>query len=356
MAFSRYQLYVGSYAAANAPGIHAFTFDTASGELTAGWSFTGIANPSFLALHPNGRWLYAVSETSQQSDGKGGEVWSLHLPDQVSDPQPLNHQASGGDWPCHLVIDGTGRWLLVSNYGTGTVGVLPILANGALGEMADLVQHHGSGRDPKRQEGPHAHSTIFTPDNRFAIVADLGIDQLVIYAFDPSTGHLLRHGHVDTRPGAGPRHLAFHPNGQYLYVAHELDNTVGVYDYHAERGGLVERQIIETLPPGAPESLIADIHLAPTGDRLYVSNRGDDSVAVFAIMERGQLERIAISTCGGNWPRNFAIAPGGQFLLVANQYSNEVTALPVLDANEVLDKPRSSVAVPGAACVQFAAL
>jgi 6-phosphogluconolactonase len=254
MTSSQYPVYIGSYAAAHEPGIYAFRFDAASGNLTADWSFAGIAGPSFLALHPNGRWLYAVSEMSQQKDGKSGEVWALRLPDGGSSPQPLNHQASGGDWPCHLLIDATGNWLLVSNYGSGSVGVLPIQEHGAIGPMTDLVQHHGSGPNPERQEGPHAHSTILSPDNRFAIVADLGIDQLVIYAFDAANGRLHPHGQIATRPGSGPRHMVFHPGGQSLYVAHELDNSVVVYDYRAEDAALNERQRIETLPPGAPES------------------------------------------------------------------------------------------------------
>ena len=356
MTFSRYQVLASGYAAATKPSIHAFTFDAASGDLTADWSFAGIAHPSFLVLHPNGRWLYAVSELSQVKDGQGGEVWALAFLDPANPPQPLNHQASGGDWPCHLVLDGTGQWLLVSNYGTGSVAVLGIQANGALGAMTDLVEHQGRGPNPERQEGPHAHSAIFTPDNRFTIVADLGIDQLVIYAFDQTTGCLQRRSQVETRPGSGPRHMVFHPNGQYLYVAHELDNTVVVYTYHADRGELVERQRIGTLPEGAPTSLVADIHLGPTGDQLYISNRGADSVTVYAIGESGLLDLLAICSCEGRWPRNFAVAPGGQFLLVANQYSNGVAVLSVLNATGLLGEARLSVAVPGAACVTIGRL
>lgn len=351
MTSPQYLVYVGSYAAAHEPGIRALRFDATSGDLSnAGWSFTGIDNPSFLAVHPNGRWLYAVSETSQRQDGKSGEVWALRLPDAAVDFQEINYQASGGDWPCHLALDHTGRWLLVSNYGSGSVGILPVLEHGALGDMIELVQHHGSGLHPERQTGPHAHSTILSPDNRFAIVADLGIDELVVYAFDAATGRLRPHGHVPARAGAGPRHMAFHPGGSYLYVAHELDNTVVVYSYERERGELIEQQRIETLLPGAPESLVADIHLAPSGDRLYASNRGDDSLTGFAITANGLLERLEVRTCGGHWPRHFAFAPGGQFLLVANQYSHEVT---VLDAAK-REAPRSHVTIPGAACVQFA--
>jgi 6-phosphogluconolactonase len=260
---------------------------------------------------------------------------------------------SGGDWPCHLEINATGQWLLASNYGSGTVGVLPILPDGALGEMTDLIQHHGSGPNPERQEGPHAHSATFTPDQRFVIVADLGMDALLVYAFDASSGRLREHTRISARPGAGPRFKVFHPSGQCLYVNHELDNTVVVYDYDAESGRLRERQIVETLSPTAPESAIAGIQISPAGDRLYVSNRGHDSISVFEIEEDGSLARLAIRPCGGRCPRNIAISPGGCFLLVANQESNEVVVLPVLDGVEALGAPVARISALGASCMHF---
>jgi len=348
-------LYAGSYAAPEQPGIYAFTFDAGTGELTPRGSCAGIANPSFIVVHPNRQWLYAVSETSVEQDGVAGAVWALGCTRDPWGFTLINQQASGGDWPCHLAMHSTGRWLLVSNYATGTVGVFPILEDGALGAMRDLVRHAGSGPHPVRQQGPHAHSATFTPDERFAIVADLGLDALVIYAFDPAAGRLQAHAQVATRAGAGPRHMAFHPNGTRLYVANELDNTVAVYDYDAARGALQAGQILDTLPPGAPESTVADIHITPAGDRLYVSNRGYDSVAVFDVAADGQLASVAIRPCGGQWPRNFAIAPGGRFLLVANQYSDTITTLPVVAGAEGLGTPAAQTAVPGASCVQFIA-
>lgn len=354
MTISPYRLYASGYAAADAPGIYAFTFDATSGSLVAGWSFAGISNPSFIQVHPNGRWLYAVSETSQQDSGPG-EVWSLDLAGPVSKPVVLNHLESGGDWPCHISIDASGRWLLVTNYSSGSLAVFPIQENGALGAMARFVEHHGSGPNPQRQEAPHPHSSIFAPDNRFVVVADLGIDRLVVYAFDPASGNLQRQSEVPTRPGAGPRHMVFHPSGQRFYVANELDNTVGVYDYRAEDGELSNRQIIGTLPPGAPENTVADIHLGPAGNRLYVSNRGHDSIAVFSLAEDGLLERIAVESCGGSWPRNFAVAPDGQFLFVANQFSNTLVALPVLPQTLAPGQPGITATVHGPACVRVIA-
>ena len=354
MITSQQVLYIGSYAPADQPGILVCTFDDATGDLTVRGSFAGVVNPSYLIVHPNGRWLYTVSETSQQKEGTPGAVWALRFTREPWSMESINHQTSGGDLPCHLEINSTGQWLLVSNYGSGTVSVLPILPEGALGEMTDLIQHHGSGPNLARQEGPHAHSATFTPDQRFVIVADLGIDALQVYAFDAAAGRLHAHTQINSRPGAGPRFKAFHPSGLHLYVNHELDNTVGVYDYDAVSGMLYERQIIETLPPTAPESAIAGIQISPAGDRLYVSNRGHDSISIFEIEEDGRLARLAIRPCGGRCPRDIAISPSGRFLLVANQESNEVVVLPVLDGVvEALGAAVARTNVVGASCVHF---
>lgn len=353
MVTSQHALYVGSYAPADQPGIYAFTFDEATGDLTVRGSFAGIVNPSFVIVHPNGRWLYAVSETSQQTDSTPGSVWALRCTREPWSMEPINHQMSGGDLPCHLEINSTGQWLLVSNYGSGTVSVLPILSDGALGEMTDLNQHQGSGPHPERQKGPHVHSATFSPDESFVIVADLGVDALMVYTFDSSAGRLLAHSQISTRPGAGPRFKVFHPSGQCVYIAHELDNTVVVYDYDATRGMLRERQIVETLPPNAPESTTADIQISPAGDRLYVSNRGHDSISIFEIEEDGRLALLAIRSSGGRCPRDFTITPNGRFVLVANQESGEVVVLPVLGGLEALGAPITRAIVTGASCVQF---
>ena len=351
MSGASYLLYAGGYAAADQPGIHRFAFDATTGTLAARGTLAGIANPSFLVLHPTGPWLYAVSETAQEPDGVSGAVWAVGVGAEADGFAPINEQPSGADSPCHLVIDPSGGWLLVSNYGSGSVGVLPIGADGALGAATDLVQHTGQGPQADRQAGPHAHSAIFSPDGRFVFVADLGIDALVRYTFDPAGGRLLAPTRTPTRPGAGPRHMAFHPRGDTLYVANELDNTVAWYAYDAAGGSVREQQVEDTLPPGAPENWVADLHLTPAGDRLYVSNRGHDSLAVFAVAADGRLTRRGVPSCGGQWPRNFALAPGGRFVLVANQHSDAVTVLPV--EADGLGAPVAQVAVPGAACIQF---
>lgn len=346
-------LFASGYAKADQPGIHAFQFDETSGALTPHGTFTGIANPSFLVVHPNQRWLYAVSELGKVNDGKFGEVWSFRFEREPFAIETLNQQTTNGDWPCHLQIDATDKWIVATNYGTGNAAIYPIREDGSLGEMTDFVQHRGNGPNKDRQEGPHAHSSIFTPDNRFVIIADLGIDQLVIYSFDSTTGKLTPHSAAHSQPGAGPRHLAFHSNGKWFYTVNELNSSVTFYEYDAANGALTEKQNIPTIPSGAPENIVADIHISASGKRLYVSNRGHNSIAVYDINENGVLMLASIPSCGGNWPRNFALAINEQFMLVANQYSNEVCVLPILKGKDALGMPITHASVTGASCVQI---
>ncbi|MBI3944036.1 MAG: lactonase family protein [Chloroflexi bacterium] len=347
-------VFFGSYAPAERPGIHAYTFDGATGALAPRTAFAGVTKPTFLVVHPNGRWLYAASETSPQSDNLPGSVWAFRFQRDPWEIQLLNQQPTGGDVTCHLEFDATGRWVLASNYGTGSVCVLPILPDGALGEMTDFWQHEGHSVDQRRQLGPHAHSATFVPGSLFVIVADLGLDELVIYQFDPATGKLGAQRDVDTRPGAGPRHIAYHPHKNVVYVANEMDSTMGVYAFDATNGTLHEQQMLDTLPPGAPDNAVADIHVSPSGDRVYISNRGHNSIAVFGAGADGRLARISTPSCGAKWPRNFALAPGGRFMLVANQHSDEVSVLPLLDSALAIGAPVARAAVEKPACVQFA--
>jgi 6-phosphogluconolactonase len=341
------------YATADQPGVQAFLFNEATGELTASGSFTGINTPSFLVVHPNKQWIYSVSETGQSSHGVSGEVWAFQFEREPLLLRPINRQTSRGDWPCHLQLDRTGRWLITTNYGSGSAAIYPLLSDGSLGEMTDFIQHHGKGPNAARQEGPHAHSSIFTPDNRFVIIADLGIDQLVIYEFEATTGKLIPHSTVHSQLGAGPRHLVFHPNDRWFYAANELASTVTFYEYDAN-GMLIEKQTVPTIPSDSPENIVADIHISADGKRLYVSNRGHNSIAVFDINNNGNLSLRSIPACGGNWPRNFALTSNGQFVLVANQYSNEICVLPILEGKESLGAPVSRLSMTGVSCIQFA--
>jgi 6-phosphogluconolactonase len=346
-------VFAGGYAGAEQPGLQVFSLDEISGALNPlGW-FAGLVNPSFLVVHPNGHWVYVASETSETLDGEPGSVYALSFERDPFSIRLLNGRPSGGDWPCHLQLDATARWLFVANYGSGSAGVFPILEDGSLGEMRDRVQHVGSGPRAPQQDGPHIHSVALAPNNQLALVADLGLDQIVLYRFDSGNGKLSRCGLAQTRPGAGPRHLAFHPNGQWMYCTNELNNTLAVYSYDAAQAVLHERQIVSTLPPGAPDSALADLHVSASGQQVYASNRGHNSLAVYTVGKGGHLTLVSIAACGGNWPRHFALAPGGRFVLVANQYSNEVCVLPISKRQAALGAPVTRVAVTGAACVQI---
>jgi 6-phosphogluconolactonase len=345
---------VSSYAPAGDPGIYAFGFDPAGGALRPLGSYAGVANPSFLALHPDGRRLFAAAETGAGDDPPAA-VAALAMARAPWGLAERGSRPSGGDWPCHLAIDASGGWLAVSNYGSGTVSLMPLdHAADALGEPGEPLRHVGGGPNAERQDGPHAHSAIFAPDNRFLIVADLGIDRLMIYAFDAATGALAPHGQAATRPGAGPRHMVFHPLGQLLYVANELDSTVAAYAYDPASGALTPGAVLPTLPAEDPQSYVADIHLAPDGDRLYVSNRGHNSIAAFGVGADGTLTPLSTQPCGGDWPRNFAISPDGRHILVANQYSGDVTVMPLVPGPQAIGLPGARAEVPRACCVIFA--
>jgi 6-phosphogluconolactonase len=348
-----YRLFVGSYSPPDKPGVRAFDFDAASGALAERGSLGGIINPSYLILHPNLKWMYSVSETQQAAGGRAGEVVALRFDSQSLAAEIVNHQPSGGDWPCHLRLDPTGKWLVVTNYGSGSVGLLPVNEDGSLGDPAEVVQHQGHSVNPDRQSGPHAHSSNFTPDGGLLIVADLGLDRLMLYKLDTAAGKLVRHGEVPIEPGSGPRHMTFGPNGDRLYLATEMGCTVVTFDYDAASGAFHELQTLDTLPPGAPETTVADIHLTPDASRLYVSNRGHDSLAVYEVDANGLLKTLGFRPCAGKTPRNFAVSPDGRFVLVANQDSGGVDVLPINPGGDELGEPVARAAVPGASCVQF---
>jgi 6-phosphogluconolactonase len=341
---------VGSYAAAADPGIHVFTMDGGTGELRPERAYPGVPHPSFLAVHPEGAYLYAVGETGLRSDGHHGSVHAFRIirDDGAVRLVPLNRRTTGGDHPCHLALDGGGRRLAVSNYGTGDVAVFAIEPDGALGPMTSSARHAGAGPHADRQERPHAHSALFAPGDRFLLVADLGIDRIVVYRIDPVDASLIRHDEAATRPGAGPRHMAFHPDGRHLLVVNELDNTLTLFGYDPQGGGLEERQTLPTVPDQAEPSTAADVHIAASGAHVYVSNRGHDSVAVYRFDPERGLSRLAITSCGGRRPRSFALSPDGRWMAVANRATDEVAVMPLRGGGAELGEPvaRARVAQP----------
>lgn len=352
-----FHTFIGTYTNGRREGIFAFQFDAERGTAQPLGATEGLSNPSFLAIHPSRRFLYAVSEVGDFGGKPAGAVSAFAIEAQTGQLRPLNQQSSIGAGPCHLSVDATGRFVLVANYGSGSVTVLPINADGSLAEASDFVQHHGASVNPQRQEGPHAHSIILDPANRFAFVADLGMDKVMIYRFDAAHGKLTPNdpAFVEVQPGAGPRHFTFHPNGRFAYVINELDNTVTAFDYDAARGALHPLQTIGTLPQGYTQtSYCADIHVAPSGRFLYGSNRGHDSIAMFAIADDGRLSPLGQTPTGGHWPRNFALDPTGRFLWAANQESDAITIFAVDEATGRLSA-RDQLHVPKPVCVKFVA-
>lgn len=331
-----YLVYFGTYTRPGASkGIYAYRFQPATGKLTPIGLAAETPNPSFLVYHPNGRFLYAANEREQgDRPGKNNSVSAFAIDKATGKLTFLNKVSSRGEMPCHVTIDKTGKFLLVANYGTGSVAVFPIQQDGRLGEATGFVQHTGSSVDPNRQKGPHAHFISPSPDNRFALTADLGLDQVIEYRFDASKGTLTSGPAAKLRPGSGPRHLAFHPSAKYVYVNSEMASTLSAFSYDASTGTLKELQTVSTLPGGfSGTSSTAEVQVDPAGRFVYVSNRGDDSIAIFAIdPSKGTLTPAGHASTNGKTPRYFTLDPSGNYLLAANQNSDTVTVFRV-DAN-----------------------
>jgi len=352
--------YVGTYTSAKSQGIYAFRFDNSAGKLSPMGLAAQTRNPSFLAIHPNGRFLYAVNETDDYQGRKGGSVSAFAIDHHNAKLTLLNTVSSGGAGPCHLRVDQTGQYVLVANYGGGSVATFPVQANGALGDSSAFVQHSGSSIDPKRQTGPHAHMIELSPDNRFALVPDLGLDKVLIYRFRPEGGSLSANdpSFAKLEPGAGPRHLAFHPNGRFAYVISEMQSTITAFSYDATKGALQSLQSISTLPKDFKgESSTAEIEVHPSGKFLYGSNRGHDSIAVFAIdAGKGTLKLVQHAPTQGRTPRNFAIDPTGRWLLAENQASNSIVVFRIDETSGQLSPAGDPVEAFSPVCIKFADL
>jgi 6-phosphogluconolactonase len=351
------RVYIGTYTRAPSKGIYLADFITSTGELKNVRLAAEVKNPSFLAIHPNGRLLYAVSEVDQYADAKGGAVSAFAINGDGT-LTLLNHQSSHGAGPCHVSLDREGKNALVANYGGGSVAALPIGADGRLAAASSVIQHEGKSINPQRQEGPHAHAINLDRHNGFALVPDLGLDKVLIYKFDPATGKLQANdpAHGTLAPGAGPRHLAFDPAGKHVYVINEMANTVTGFDYDAKKGALEEFQTVLTLPDGANvQNTTAEIVVHPSGEFLYGSNRGEDSIAMFAIdSASGRLAHLGNHPCGGRTPRNFAIDPTGKFLLSAHQDSSTIAVHAVDVATGRLAKTNHKIDIPTPVCIVFA--
>jgi 6-phosphogluconolactonase len=348
-------LYVGTYTSGKSEGIYIYRMNLETGELKR-FDSTRAVNPSFLAINRR-RYLYAVNEVAEFAGKSSGAVSAFSIDSTTGRLSFLNQQASMGADPCHVTIDRTGRFAVVANYTGGSISVFPIQRDGRLGPATQVIQHHGSSVNKEHQEGPHAHCVVLDRSNRHAFASDLGLDKVMIYRFDAKTGNLKagKQPWAQLEPGAGPRHLAFHPKGTYFYVINELNSTLTAFAYDPLNGTLRSVQTVSTLPKGfSGHNDCADVHVSPSGKFLYGSNRGHDSIVVFAINENtGKLEYLEHASTQGKTPRNFTIDPTGRLLLAANQESDTIVTLHVDPLTGRL-KPTGHVAeVPSPVCLKF---
>ena len=353
-----YFVYVGTYTGPASKGIYAYRFHPVDGKLTSIGLAGEALSPSFLAIHPNGRFLYSVNEMDNYSGQKTGAVSAFSINSHSGKLTVLNTVSSRGGGPCHVLVDKTGKNLLVANYGTGSVASLPIKEDGSLGEASAFVQHAGQVALPERQGGPHAHSVNLSADNRFMIATDLGLDEALVYRFDAAKGTLTPNDppFAKVEPGSGPRHFAFQPGDRYAYAINEIKSTITAFRYDRARGTLQELQTVSSLPKDFSENnSTAEIAVEPRGKFLYGSNRGHNSIAVFAIdPHKGTLTLVEHTSTQGKTPRNFAIDPTGAYLFAANQDSGNIVLFHIDQKTGRLTPAGQTLEVGAPVCVTFA--
>jgi 6-phosphogluconolactonase len=350
-------VFIGSYTGAKSQGIYVSRLDLATGVLAPAEVAAEIKNPSFLAIHPGGKSLYSISEVSDTDGKPAGGVSAFSLDRTTGKLKLLNQQSSRGSGPCHIVVDPTGKTALVANYGGGSIAALPINADGTLSPATSAIQHVGSSVNPDRQMGPHAHSINVDSQSKFVFAADLGLDKILIYRLDPAKGLLTPSDPPSTAvtPGAGPRHFAFLPGEKFAYVINEMANTITGFRYDPSAGSLTAIQEISTLPAGYKEtSYTAEVVAHPSGKFLYGSNRGHDSIAIFAVdPETGKLTAKGHQPSGGKTPRNFAIDPSGTFLLAENQASDSIVVFRIDPQTGLLSDTGHKLEVGSPVCVRM---
>lgn len=346
---------VGTYSRGDKGGINVLRFNPETAKLTK-HGVANIDNPSFVAVHPSEKFVYSVAEVSTFDGKRGGAVAAFSFDAKTGTLTKLNHSSTVGAGPCHLVVDQTGRYVLAANYGGGSVVVLPIEDGGKVGRASSFVQHVGSSVNPQRQKAPHAHSINLDPTNQFAVAADLGVDKVFVYRLNGKNGTLTNapspFGKV--APGAGPRHFAFHPTGQFAYVINEISLTVTAFTFDSATGELAEIQTISTLPPGTEkQGSTAEVRVHPSGRFLYGSNRGHDSIVVYTIDQAtGKLTYVENEPTQGKTPRNFFVEPSGKFLFAENQQSGTIVVLKIDQQTGALSPTGNSIEVPSPVCIR----
>ncbi|MCF6286467.1 MAG: lactonase family protein [Candidatus Hydrogenedentes bacterium] len=346
-----WNVYVGTYTSGESEGIYRFAFDDESGEASPAELAVATDNPSFLAGHPSQPVVYATARL-----GDNHAVSAFQIDKASGKLVPLNHQPAGGRGPCHVAVTTDGKFAAVANYGDGTVSVYPVAAGGTLGEACAFFQHTGTGADPKRQTAPHAHSVNFDATGQYLVVADLGIDKLMIYKRDGGTFVPNDPPFASVPPGGGPRHFAFHPSGNYAYAVNEMGNTVTAFTWNVKTGTLMPIHTVTTLPEGyADVTHTADIEVHPSGKFVYASNRGHDSIAVFSVDQTtGKLTPKGQTKSGGVRPRNFSQSPNGKFLLAAHQDTHDIFVFAIDQQTGALTPTGAKVEVSTPVCLVFA--
>lgn len=352
-------LYVGTYTQKGSEGIYVYKFNTESGSLSELHTVKNVVEPSYLTIDKSRKYLYAVNETEEYEGKKSGAVSAFAIDQKTGNLTFLNKVPSLGGAPCFIIVSENEKFVLVANYLGGNVSVHPIETGGKISASVDLQQNSGSGPNKDRQEAAHAHSINLDNKNKFAVACDLGVDKVFIYEFDKQTGKLKPNPNQNTyqtKPGAGPRHFAFHENGKLAFLINELDMTISSLRFNEEKGTLQEIQTVSTLPENASRKGVtcADIHVSPNGKFLYGTNRGHDSIVVYKIDEKtGKLEYVEHTSTGGKTPRNFTIAPNGKFLLAANQNSDSIIVFKVDEKSGKLTKTENKATVSMPVCLQL---
>lgn len=354
---TRQDFYVGNYGTGQDGCIYFCRLNSLTGEIILLGETKGIDNPSFLAIDTPNRFLYAVNEVSEINGNPGGAVSSFAIDPENGRLKFINNQPTLGDSPCHISIDHTGKFLLITNYTGGNIIVFPLLDGGNIGKNVEFIQHEGHSINSERQESPHPHSINLSPDNRYVFVPDLGLDKILVYKLDQETGKLSSNDipYISLKPGSGPRHFTFHQNGKFAYVINELDSTVTAFQYKPSRGKLKEIQTISTLPQEFKGlSNCADVHVHPNGKFLYGSNRGHNSIAIFNIDPlKGKLRQNGYTSTQGEIPRNFAIDPSGNYVLAANQQSNNIFSFRINTETGELLPTGYTINIPKPVCIKF---
>jgi 6-phosphogluconolactonase len=359
----QWKLYIGTGATQTpgpqgpSRGIYAATLDGQTGELALSGLAAELDNPTFLALNPDGTRLYSVSEVGNHRGTHTGAAYAFAIDPASGGLRRLGDRSSGGPGPAYISTDRSGRLVMVANYAAGSIAALRVDTDGSLSDGPQIIQHEGTGPVIDRQDAPHAHCILSDRANRFALAVDLGADAIMVYALAPARGRLspAPTPKIPARPGSGPRHLAFHPTLDLFYVSGELDSTVSVYRYEPETGAAVEAQALSTLPAGfTGTNYPSEIAVAPSGQYVYLANRGHNSIAVFAVGAQGLLTPAGHQSTEGDWPRHFSLDPAGDWLVIANQNGNNIVVLAVDRATGTLAATGHRVELSSPMCIRFA--